>query len=385
MTTWSNEVTSADGGEPLLFAFVALWPAAVEFSRWAVIIPKTIVLLVAMLSLDEAHATRFVAPQFGRPVLVGDNLVFAAPGREPHRLICIAKEGGKKLWEITDVKQRLQPWLVLSNQLVVTTGGDINDCDPASGKLTLRHRTGYERGVSLKDQQDGHVLAQGEKDQVDYLSCVDVGSWRAAWQVPRITLVVAPGQEVLLCEQGTRRTAEDGSYSLADQRWVALSRLDGRVLWSCPVFAQGAAIDRYFLVYLKDTICCLKQRDGTIAKQFRIYQTPYAQASFACKDQQLLVSTFEFSSDYQPKRTFFSLSVPGLEWHKLTESDWNSAFEVQYDVRDENYIYSSSIEPDGSNTTINRTEIKTGKREELYREPVPAELRPRPADHVLKR
>lgn len=31
--SWANEVTSADGGEPLRFALVALWPAAAEFCR----------------------------------------------------------------------------------------------------------------------------------------------------------------------------------------------------------------------------------------------------------------------------------------------------------------------------------------------------------------
>ena len=355
--------------------------------RSAAMTSKTILLLVAILILPgkEAHASSYRVLKFGTPVLVDDKLVFAEPGREPHRLICIAKEGGKKLWEITDVKQKLQPWLLGSNQLFVTVGGDIENCDPGSGKLTLRHRSGYARGVSLKDQQDGCVLAQGEKYEVDYLSCLDAGSWRVVWEVPRITGVIAPGQGVLLCEQGTRKPAEGGGYSLVDQRWVALSKEDGRVFWSSAAFAQGAAVDRYFLVYLKDTIHCLNQRDGTTVKQFRIHQTPYAPVSFATKDQQLLVNTFEFSRDSQLRRTFFSLTIPGLEWSKLTESDWKSALGVQYEVRDDNYVYSSSIEPDGSNTTINRTEIKTGKREELYREPMPSKLRPQAVDGLPKR
>ena len=35
MMLWPNEVTSADGGWRVLFAFVAQWPAAAEFFRSA--------------------------------------------------------------------------------------------------------------------------------------------------------------------------------------------------------------------------------------------------------------------------------------------------------------------------------------------------------------
>jgi hypothetical protein len=35
MATMSNEVTSADGGWRILFVFVAQWPAAAEFLRYA--------------------------------------------------------------------------------------------------------------------------------------------------------------------------------------------------------------------------------------------------------------------------------------------------------------------------------------------------------------
>ena len=345
----------------------------------------TLVLLLVSLAggLEEAHAARFLAPKFGRPVLVGDNLVFAEPGREPHRLICITKEAGKKLWEIKDAKQRLQIWL-LGKQLLVAVGGDINDCDPLTGKLTVLHRTRYS-DVILKDLQDGHVLAQGEKDGTDYISYLEVGSWRIVWEVPRITLVIAPGQEVLLCEQGTRKPTGGGGYSLVDQRWVALSRKDGRISWSQAPFAQAAAIDSYFMVYLKDTIYCLAQRDGTTIKQFRIRQTPYAQLSFASRGQQLLVNTFEFSGDASEKRAFFSLTVPGLDWGKLTQSEWDSAVRAQNDVRDDHYVYFSSIAPDSSETSITREEIKTGKREELYREPVPAELRRKRTDQLQQR
>jgi hypothetical protein len=49
----SNEVTSADGGRRVLIAFVAQWPAAAEFRRWASmqIMRVHIILIVCALGL----------------------------------------------------------------------------------------------------------------------------------------------------------------------------------------------------------------------------------------------------------------------------------------------------------------------------------------------
>lgn len=119
--------------------------------------------------------------------------------------------------------------------------------------------------------------------------------------------------------------------------------------------------------------------------QSRISQAPYAQLSFATTGRQLLVSAFEFNRGASYERTSFSLTVPGLEWHALTQSDWDSAVRAHTDVRDDNYVYFSSVAPDSSDTSITRQQIKTGKIEILYREPVPRELRPKSSDRPSER
>jgi hypothetical protein len=342
---------------------------------------KTIFLLVAALCLPskEVHAYIEQVPQFGTPLLVGDKLIFAEPGLKPHRLICIAKESGKKLWEITNLQNPIRPWFVLSNQCIVTVGDAVEKCDPTSGQLALLYRTPYEGAIWLGNIQNGHLLVVGETNNVDNLTCLDCTLWRPVWASPRIVRVIASGQDVLLCEQASRRTATNGSYSIFGVRWVALSKKDGKLLWQCPPFAEAAAIDSYFLCYLKDTISCLNQLDGKTVKEFRIAQQPYALASLLSKDQQLLVRTFqmEFDTNNDPKYTFFSLAVPDLQWKKLTKVEWNTVLKAEIDVRDNDYIYFASTDTNWI-TGINRTEISTGKKEQMYQEPVPSELRTHP-------
>jgi hypothetical protein len=47
----TNEVTSADGGWRVLFAFAAQWPAAAEFLRWALAPMKSAFLFVSMCAV----------------------------------------------------------------------------------------------------------------------------------------------------------------------------------------------------------------------------------------------------------------------------------------------------------------------------------------------
>jgi len=347
---------------------------------------KTILFLVAVLSLsgEDEHTMSVWVPTFGKPVLVGGKLIFAEPGLKPHRLICIAKEDGKKLWEITDLQNQLQPWLALSNQCIVTVGDAVEKCDPASGQLALLYRTPFEGTVWLGDLQNGQLLVGGETNNVDYLACLDCTHWRPVWASRLITRVVAFGQDALLCEQASRKSATNGSYSVSGERWVALSRKDGKLLWSCPPFANAAAIGNYFLFYLKDTISCLNQGDGKTVKEFRIHQQPYALAALTSKDQQLLVRIFqmEFDTNNLPKDVFFSLDVPDLQRRKLTQVDWDAAVWRENNVRDNDYLYFASSGPNWV-PCINRTEITTGKQEQLYQEPVPQELRPHHATPAL--
>ena len=335
-----------------------------------------------------AHSIYF--PTFGTPVLVGDKLVFAAPefpGFGSHRLICIAKQDGRKIWEKTDKKEKMRLWFILNKQLIVTSRDSIQKCDPDSGQFELLYHTGFDQDVYVENPQDGTLLVGGAKANVDYLALVDCNSWRKLWEAPRITGALAAGQDAILCEQATRVPVPGGGYSLTDERWLALSKSNGKVMWQCSCFPTAAgvyptvvAISNFFLVYdLEDTIQCLNQRDGTVVSRFKIQKQSDASVQIMAGEQDLLVKTSQFQiSTLQDKSVFFALSVPDLKWHKLSEDKWNRAMRDKFEVRDDSYVYYPSITPDWQTTIMNRREIKTGHLTELYQEPVPAELRRKP-------
>jgi hypothetical protein len=355
-------------------------PARAEPQCSATMIRGTIVLLATFLlvSPGNATATRYRVPGFGAPVLAGEKIVFAAPGVQPHRLICISKTSGDKLWEVTNPALGLQPWFAVGDQLIVTVGVDVYGCDLNSGKLKPLYRTGSKGDVYLTGRQEGSVLVQGETNDVDFLACVNTGSWRTVWKRALITRIEAASPRVLLCEQANRNPAKEGGYTLANQRWVALSREDGKLLWSCSPCATSATVGDYFLIYLKDTISCLKQADGAPGKRFKIPQKPYSGMSLAENNQRLLVNILD--TDTTPMthvHVLFSLSVPSLELGQLAQAEWESVVRAQR-THDEDYEYFSFTTPDWHNTSIVRTEFRTGSRQQLYEEPVPHKLQPKP-------
>lgn len=355
------------------------------------IIQKGLIIIwtLLLLPVHEASAGRPYVPEFQWPVLIGDKLVFAVPefpGFGAHRLICIAKQDGRKIWEKTDEKEKMQPLFVLNNQLIVTAGDSIRKCDPDSGKFEVLYRTGFDQDFYVENPQDGTLLVGGAKTNVDYLALVDCNSWRKLWEVPRITVVIAAGQDAILCEEGIRVPVPGGGYSLRDQRWLVLSKSGGKVLWACSwspdagIYSTTAvAVSNFFLVYLDETIQCLNQRDGTTVSRFKIQRQPDASVQIMARGQDLLVKTSQFQiSTLQDKSIFFALSVPDLKWRKLSEDKWNRAMKDRWEVRDGSYLYYPSITSDWQTTSMNRREIKTGHLTELYQESVPAELRRKP-------
>jgi len=332
---------------------------------------KVALFLTTALALvgNVSFGNVYLAPQFGSAVVAGDKLIFAEPGWEPHRLICISKGDGKKLWEISDQKCDLRPWCFRRNQVIVTLDGEVQSCDPVTGELTPRYRTSYEHDVSLIMGTDGLVFIHGETTNVDFLTCLDCEAWQSRWEATRVTMTWAVGQEALLCEQATRNAREDGSYTLGTKRWVALSKRDGKVLWSCRPFATATTVSNYFLVNDEDMISCLNERDGAILKQFRFNREPYSfsNTTLLANGSQLLVQVSELYSAHI-WRVFFALTVPELQWHGLTQEEWSQASEAQSASRDDDYVYSSLT--DGKHTSMNRIGIKSGNREKLYEEPV---------------
>jgi hypothetical protein len=334
------------------------------------------------VSLNAAVANSIYIPQFGRPLPVADRIVFAEPGEEPHRLICIAKQGGKKLWEVSDTNYVIQPCFVASNQVIVTVGADVEECDPESGRLTRLYRSGYdERAVFLIKMQDGSTLVQGIKSNIDCVAFVPNGSWRAVWEVPRIALVITAGQDALFCGEATRRPLANGTFTYSDERYIALSRENGRIMWSFPPlssrqphFLKGAAVSNFFLVYVDGTIHCLNQQSGATVGRYKIYEAPSGPVSLLAQDEHLLVrARRDLSTNVDLPYSYFLLTIPSLQRHNLTRHDWEDAVAMHNGTMDPDYVYSTSTDTDWLNTSIIRTKIKTGNRTELYREPLPSE------------
>jgi outer membrane protein assembly factor BamB len=332
---------------------------------------------ILTLLLRKASATSFYVPQFSTPILVGDKVIFGAPefpGTGTHRLICVEKHDGKKVWEKTEDTDKIRPWFVLNGQIIVTIGTVIEQCDPQSGKCERLYTTGFDRDVYLRNRKDGVLVVGGPKNNVDYLSLVDPKSWNKLWEVSRIVLPVAQGNDTILCEQADQHAEPNGGYSLRNEKWVALAKSDGHVAWSCPysLFESAEAVSNYFLVSLNDSIQCLNQGDGTAVSRFKWQRQPYVSAQLLTRDQELLVQTTQFGTINFPERPIlFSLSVPDLKWRKLSEEEWKSALKEKSEVKDGTYLFYSSISSNWKTTSLCREEIKTGNVKELYQEPVP--------------
>ncbi len=327
--------------------------------------------------LCKAGASIIYVPQFTTPFLVGDKVIFGAPefpGHSTHRLICIEKQDGKKVWERTEDMDKIRPWFVSNGQLIVTIGTVIQKCDPQSGKCERLYTTGFDRDVYLHQRRDGLLLVGGPKTNVDYLSLVDPKSWSKLWEVSRIAMPVAQGNDAILCEQADRHPEPGGGYSLRNERWVALAKSDGHVAWSRPhlEFGKAEAVSNYFLVYLNDSIQCLNERDGISVGRFRWQQQPYTPVELLTRNQELLVKTTQYgTTNIKGLSTLFTLSAPDLKWGKLSEKEWENALKEKYEVKDSTYLFYPSISYDWTTTSLCRKEIKTGDVKELYQEPVP--------------
>jgi hypothetical protein len=340
---------------------------------------RALILLGAVLTAESfrAVANRIYVPEFTTPFLVGDKVIFGAPefpGHSTHRLICIEKGDGKKLWEKTEETAKMRAWFVMNGQLILTIGNDIQNCDPETGKCRLLYRTGYDKDVYIREQEGDLLLVEGPRNNVDYLSLVDRKSWRKIWEVSRISGVVARGKDTLLCMQGDRHSEPGGGYSLRNQRSVALSVSDGTISWSHPgpQFVEAAAVSNYFLVYANGSIQCLNQSDGTLVRRSNWKQESVVPAQMLARDQKLLVKILQFDAvSIKPKNVLFTLSVPDLKQGELSEDEWKKAWGEKFEVKDDVSLFYSSISSDWKTNSVCREVIKTGKVTELYQEPVP--------------
>jgi hypothetical protein len=380
---------------------------------------RTMILVVglAFFATMTASATSYYFPKFGTPIVSGKHLIFAGPGWEPHRIICISKDGGQQVWEMKDEKRSLHPWFLMDASLVFTKAGDVFSCDLNSGTAKLVYSTGYDR-CRVSPAGLPVVLISGEKNDIDFLSLVDLRIPKKHWEVPRLEAVMASGKGVLLCEQAERQVYTNGSYSLRDQRLTAVSEADGKLLWTYPLpkenpFAKGLAIQDYFIVDLAGTVYCFEQKSGRTVNKLQIQESPYASVSLAERDGAVLVWTQE-GHDVFSGHVVYSLSVPELKKSEILKTDWYSAASTTYgDVVigmtigrmdaynmktgkklweggqwnwegiHDGYIYFSTMDDDGKHTSVNSIRVDSGERTLIYREPLPQDMQwkvdPRPS------
>jgi hypothetical protein len=357
-------------------------------------------LLVALsgLTVNEAVATSIRFASFGAPVVVRDRLVFAEHFWEANRLICIDKQTGKKLWETIDRARLVKPWFVWNDELIVTVGSDLQSCDIENGKLTSLHKTGFERCGSVT-RDDNLVLVTGHRQNIDYISAVDPGSWRKLWETRKIHELCAKGSGVLLCVEGTRKATRipKGGYRYTDNALVGISRETGKVLWHRRLGENNwtppaVAIGDYFVVGIGGTALCLRQTDGHVLKELKLTDGGYMPLAFALRGERVLM-WLKFSVS--------ELTVPDLQKRDLLYAGGYSAAEVEVykDIviggsLNENHGWQISTgnrlwkehewdaapvhegfiyfgKPDDRETTsMNRIEVSTGKVDKLCSEPL---------------
>ena len=362
-------------------------------------------LAVLTIAALTAYGTSYYFPKFGTPIVTDTHLVFSGPGWETHRIICITRETGKKAWEIQDDEAVLRPWFMMSGGLIITKGADVFSCNLKNGKTKPLYSTGYERcGLSVHDLP--LVIIGGEEENVDFLSLVDLRRAKKKWEVRNLRHIVAKGNGVLLCQHSERKVHASGGYSHNNQKLVAISEDNGEVLWDYPQpkecwDAEGVAIGDHFVVDLAGTLHCLNQKTGAAVKTLQIQDSPYASVSLAERDGALLVWTQE-GRDVFSGHVVFSVSVPDLTKSELTKTDWYSAVSHTYgdivigmtigrmdtyniktgeklwqggqwnwDGIHDGWIYFSTMETNGTHTSVNMIEVTTGNRKKLYEELLP--------------
>ena len=370
------------------------------------------VLAVFTVATLTAYGTSYYFPKFGTPIVTEKHIVFSGPGWEPHRIICITRETGTKTWEIQDEEAVLQPWFMMAGSLIITKGADVFSYNLKNGKTEPLYSTGYER-CALSVNELPLVMIGGERENVEFLSLVDLRRAKKKWEVRNTRHIVAQGNGVFLCQYSERHAHASGGYSHINQKLMAISEHNGEVLWDYPQpkecwRAEGVAIGHHFVVDLAGTLHCLDQKTGAAVKTLQIQESPYASVSLAERDGAVLVWTQE-GRDVFSGHVVFSVSVPDLVKSELTKTDWYSAVshthgdivigmtvgrmntynvktgeklwqggQWNWDGIHDGWIYFSTMENNGTHTSVNMIEVTTGKRKKLYEELLPEEWQWKP-------
>lgn len=348
---------------------------------------------------------------FGTPIVLGDRVVFNAPAQRGDRITCIRRSDGAILWKIAAATNRLEALFAQDHQVVVKIGPGVHGCDPATGRLTLLHQTRFEDSF-IEKLDHRRVLIQGERAGVDYLTGVDTSTWRQIWEAPRICRVLARGKDTLLCEEGTRKQMGNG-YSIVDQNVLGISPDDGRVLWRYSPWPDmlligATAVDEYFVVNTGLSYLCLGQADAKIMGDYRQSDT-YEHYGMTESEGRLLVEAIKRPSTslrMPPPFVYLEFALPGFQMKEIAGRQLKSAVVCRHgdiligwtfgrveayhartgrrlwrggpggwDGIHDGFIYYSDVDPTERYVSINRLNVQTGKRKQLYREELPDELR----------
>jgi outer membrane protein assembly factor BamB len=354
---------------------------------------------------STAYSWSIIYPKFGTPLVTPDKIIFSEA--DGHRILCISRNTGEDLWDIKDTDAALNPCFILENKLIFTKNADIYACELVSGQSDALYQTGYD-SCGLGQNSNHTVFIRGEKDDVDYFSLVDLEQKNELWKSPNITSVLTKDNGIALCKYAEREYKDDG-YTYINSKLVAISVSTGQVLWTYPLPNGGWLVDAVsvndtFIVGESGMIHCVNQQSGSIINSYKMSDESSHPTSLVGNKNRVIVWTRE-GNDVFSGHVIYSLSVPSLDEIDFFEPDWYSSTTFVYDdiiiggtlYRTEAYnlnsgekvwsggqwrwngefdgfLFFSRSDHDGKHTCIEKINIKTGERTEIYRALLPNKL-----------
>ena len=353
-------------------------------------------------AISTVFGTSYYFTKFGTPIVADDRIIFAGPGWESHRVICISKLGGKKLWEISDSTNTLHPAFAFNQQVVVTASSRMEQLNPKDGSRKTLFETGYSR-PSLRPFTADILYCSGESSGSLKLKQINARTWTPKWEIAGIERIIAEGEKTLLCEWQIRKPLGKGTFQITAAGYAGIVASSGKESWRQTVpsatWLHGVAVKEWFVVSLGDEVLCMRQENGQILKRANsqagkpgvslanrddhvVVWSCADRASFAGRVYKLSVPELDeftlFSTDFFPlSHAIFGDVVVGrsggrVDAYSLTDGkklwrggqwNWSGVFDGA--------IYFSEQEPDGKHTSVNRIDIKTGEREKLFEELLP--------------
>jgi hypothetical protein len=345
------------------------------------------------------------SPKFGTPVVTKDHILFAGPGSRPHRLICIPRAGGDKVWEIQDSAEALNPFFEMDDQVIITKGTKIFSCSLKDGSTNLLFDTCFKY-CWLAPGDSPFVKVRGIKGSREALALVNLREKSQIWEITNLDHVVAESTNFILFR------LSDVTNN-AGRRLTAISKTTGEVQSHYPVpypttpgpssgVFTGATSGDYFVVDFGYTVHCIEQKSGKTVQEHKMEGFRFPFAPPVARGDSVVVWDHE-GANFLSGNVLYSLNVPNLERLEIAIMDGNpmpfeifgdflvgKTFPLAHDLKakrriwfggdwncsgvHDGFIYFSVMDEDGKNTSINKIEVGTGKKTLLYREALPAEM-----------